>query len=269
MLQLEMVIRSAKHLLNRSLHHHPSHDHPALVAHFLNCLVGHAFNASPTPLPPPLTDGAVTKRSWTSLTPESLRADLVHDVESRFRYTLPAGLLEKRVIEVRNKVLRELCLRVGVQLLAREYMFDAPLASPSAEAAKTEPASVTPAQASTTTSSKKKSKKPSAAARAAAEAAALANAPPTTFTHDDVLNLVPLVKAPLFKSQIAEESFNLGQRLLSEGQVGNGQEQLQESLALSEQVFGPVHPEMAAKYHNSAIREFYSAGMMLPVTHIR
>lgn len=266
-----MVIRAAKHSLNRLLRSSGTFDHPYIVSHFLNCLLGASLNASPVAETPFLPNQDIT-RSWTSLSPSSLRNELIKEIGSRFRYTLPENWIETEMLK--NKTARELCLRVGIQLVARAYSFES-----SSSAGSTETAQVSsnkrsqPQNTDATLASKKKNKKKSGKAAVNGVHDAKVELPTMTFTSDDVLNIMPVVKSTIFKvsllslplsralrfvlltfsylsqSTLVDERFAQGSRLLSDGYVEAGEQISNEALHLCEQVFGAVHPEAASKYH--------------------
>ncbi|KAM0793668.1 hypothetical protein ACM66B_001098 [Microbotryomycetes sp. NB124-2] len=246
-LQHEMVTRSSKHILNRLLKASELYDHPYVVAHFLNCLLGAEFQPSPVAETADLGIEVSVERQWTSLTPESLRSQIIAEAEARFRYTLPASILSEGLVH--RKVLRELCTRVGVQLVARKFEFAAKdgASAPASEHSEKKEQPVTVANNS---SSSKKKKGKAAKQDAAPKPVEL---PPTTFKADDVLNITPVVKASVSKSNLADESFDLAQRSFVQGAIELASEQAQDSLQLCEQVLGSVHPEASTKYHDLAI----------------
>ncbi|GAA5936176.1 hypothetical protein JCM10213_004702 [Rhodosporidiobolus nylandii] len=248
-LQSEMVIRAAKHALNRALRSASAYDHPFVVAHFFNCLLGASFNASPVAETASIPAGAEADRAWTELTPAALREELVKEIASRFQYTLPATWFDEEL--PKNKVARELSLRTGVQLLARKYNYGTGAADLSAtpEPAPS-PAAEEPAASS---SAPKKGKKGKKSAKAAASAEAKVELPPMTFSADDVLNIAPVVKASVHKSALVDDTFAHGQRAISEGQVEVGEAVVNDALHLCEQIYGAVHPEQAQKYHSLGI----------------
>ncbi|GAA5923672.1 translation initiation factor 3 subunit CLU1 [Sporobolomyces koalae] len=243
-LRSEMVIRAAKHILNGLLRSSGSFDHAYIVAHFLNCLLGSAFNPAPVAETPYLPSENVT-RAWTALTPPSLRAELIKEISSRFRYSLSEEWFDVEL--VKNKTARELCLRVGVQLVARAYNFGSSSAEVSTPAAEVAPK---PSPEESSSTKKKSNKKKSGKASANGADATKASLPAMSFTADDVLNIMPVVKSTAFKSALVEERFAQGQRALSEAYVEAGEQLTNEALSYCDQVFGTVHPEAASKCHS-------------------
>ncbi|GAA5919909.1 hypothetical protein JCM6882_005487 [Rhodosporidiobolus microsporus] len=248
----EMVIRAAKHVLNRLLRSASPYDHSFIVAHFFNCLLGASFNPSPVAETAFLPAGAESDRAWAQVTPASVRADLVKEIAARFGYELPAAWVDEEM--PKTKVARELALRVGAQLVARKYDFGTGVPDLSALAAPVSGTSSSAEEAAPAASSaaKNKKKKKSAKAAGAAEQPK-ADLPPMTFSADDVLNLGPVVKSTQHKSSLVDETFAHGQRAISEGQVELGEALVNDALQLCEQVFGAVHPEQAQKYHSLGI----------------
>ncbi|KAK4057736.1 Intracellular distribution of mitochondria [Microbotryomycetes sp. JL221] len=246
-IQLEMVIRSSKHILNSLLRSADSYDLPFVIAHFLNCLLGSSFQSKPVAEVPELgSDAPTLERNWTALTPESLRSQIVSESEARFRYTLPTTIFTNALVH--RKVLRELCTRVGVQLVARSYQFARAEAGESTEGDKKElPVAPTPV------ANGNKKKKGKAAKVAEAQTAKAVELPPMTFKADDVLNIAPVIKSGTAKSSLADESFELAQRSFNQGAIDLASEQAQDALQMCEQVLGSVHPEASLKYHDLAI----------------
>ncbi|GAA5879434.1 hypothetical protein JCM3774_005210, partial [Rhodotorula dairenensis] len=244
----EMVIRAAKHIINRHLRSAGPYDAAGIVSHLYNCLLGTAFNGSPVAETVELPSDPA--REWNSVTPASLRAEIVREVAARFRYTLPESWFEEHMLK--NKVLRELSLRVGVQLAARKYDFVA-AAGPDAAAA---PTGAQKQQVNGTAqpeveggaASSKKGKKGKKGKNAAAEPVK-PQGEPTTFNAVDVLNIAPVIKATQHKSALVDDMFIQGQRAIHENQAELGEALVNDALHLCEQIFGPVHPEAADKYH--------------------
>lgn len=181
-----MVARACKHLLNRLLRASLTCDHAALIAHFFNCLVGTGLEPSPSPELVDLPPGAVAAREWASLTPTSLRAQVVTEVESRFRYTIPASFFNSSSL-IPTRLVREVCMRVGVQLVLREYKFVGDGTATSTDEEKIEPAEVP------------KKKKKSSGKKGEREAAKADEQRTVTFRADDVLNTMPVIKASVHK----------------------------------------------------------------------
>ena len=118
----EMIARAAKHILNSLLRGLPGPLISFAVAHFLNCLLGAAHN----PTPKVVKDDALWKLyhdadfSFEALTVESLRATIQKEVARRFRYDLE----ENWVGQVKNlQLLREVALKLGLQLAIKDYEF--------------------------------------------------------------------------------------------------------------------------------------------------
>ncbi|KAF8458391.1 clustered mitochondria-domain-containing protein [Terfezia claveryi] len=240
----EMIARASKHMLNALLRNLPQPLAPYAVSHFLNCLIGTAYNADPKPekdqeLWELYHDADL---SFEKITPDALKSVLEKEVFRRFRYTLSEGWTN----EIKHQqLLREIALKLGLQFRIRKYQFQ-PLPEEGGAAAVPVP---TPTTNGTTGSKRKKSK----AATPAAAAEVAPPAPATTFVADDILNVVPLVKDASSRSQLAEEALEAGRISIIQDQKDLGQELLLESLSLHEQIYGVLHPEVARVYNTLAM----------------
>src|SRR5690606_28507967 len=129
-------------------------------------------------------------KAYESLTPETLQQQIKKDVLRRFRYELPEDWV-KQIKHIR--LLREISLKLGFQLVAREYNFATP--APVENKSDSESGDKQPTANGAPKSSKKKKTK--ATPPVVVEKAA----PSTTFTPADILNVVPIVKDASTKSQ--------------------------------------------------------------------
>lgn len=199
-LELEMVIRASKHILRRLIKAANAYDHPYIISHFFNCLLGTSFQPRPVAEVPELATGVNADRAWTALEPESLRDQIRAEAETRFRYSLPASVLEAGESLVPRKLLREISMRVGVQFIAREYKFSAGAngAAAATSEATSAPVSDEKKEVNGSASSSKKKKSGSKKAAAAAESRPV-NIPAQTFRPEDVLNIMPVVKTSVQK----------------------------------------------------------------------
>ncbi|EGD94938.1 hypothetical protein TESG_02436 [Trichophyton tonsurans CBS 112818] len=232
----DMVARSFKHIANRYLRNLPPPFATTCIAHLLNCLLGTEVNSKPRAeidesLRAIYPEGDF---SFEEVTPASLAADIEKQVKSRYRYTLEAswtGSLKH------FQVLRDISLKLGLQLVAKEYAF-------SKSQVKEQSPAGNGAHSDSQDEKKKKKKKGSSAA-----AATPAPAPALTFVPDDIVNIVPIVKDASPRSALAEEAFEAGRISLMQNQKELGQELILESLSLHEQIYGILHPEVAKLYH--------------------
>lgn len=258
----EMISRAFKHVSAKYLRYLPLLLSSACISHLLNCLLGAGLNAKPT------ADVDRSIRSlysdadlaFESVTPESLRADVESEIVRRFRFTLPANWHT----EMRNhlQLLREVSLKLGIQVLSSKFAFTAEQAAAAAAAATTTEngqngtangAHATNVGAANGEGSKNKKKKKAARdgspSSIDSEARAAAARPAHTFSADDIVNVVPVVKDSAPRGSLAEEALEAGKISLSQGQKKIGQELLLESLSLHEQIYGILHPEVAHAYH--------------------
>ena len=236
----EMVTRAFKHILNRYLRHLPSIFAPSCISHLLNCLLGSSFNSSPNAeldedLRALYDQGDF---AFQKVTPDTLRSDVMRQVGMRYHFSLGKDW-EKSLKH--SQILREISLRMGLQLLARQYAFhhEEPDKSPISETNGALVNGVHPPEV------KKKKKK-------AADNSPINGKPfklSTTFVPDDILNIIPVVKDAASKSALADEALEAGRIALAQGQKQLGQELVLESLSLHEQIYGILHPEVAKMYH--------------------
>ncbi|THX10750.1 putative eukaryotic translation initiation factor 3 subunit CLU1/TIF31 [Aureobasidium pullulans] len=236
----EMIARAFKHTSSKYLRYQSPPFVQACIAHLLNCLLGAELNAKPTAE----TDASLKSLypeedfSYEAATPESTKSDIIAEIKKRYRFDLGDAWVQpgKQV-----QLLREVCLKQGLQLQAKQYGFtkdDAPAPAPVQ----------TPAPATNGTSGGKKKKNKANAERSPAPVAAT-SAPSQTFHPDDVLNVVPIIKDAAPRSVLAEEALEAGRISLSQEQKELGQELLLESLSLHEQIYGILHPEVARVYY--------------------
>jgi protein TIF31 len=241
----EMIARGFKHFANAKLRNVAAPFSAACVAHLLNCLLGAEANAKPVAESDEeikqMISTAEDDFSFEKLTPESLKKEIVAQIALRYRYNLNKAY---SWVEPGKELqlLREVSLKLGLQLQSRQYAFTKEALTNGAPAQ-------TPAAPQTnghSTSSKKKKNKTVTPPRADSPAV---NVPSQTFHADDILNIVPVVKEASPKSLLAEEALEAGRMSVAQDQKELGQELLLESLQLHEQIYGVLHPEVARAYH--------------------
>ncbi|KAK5173839.1 Intracellular distribution of mitochondria [Saxophila tyrrhenica] len=250
----EMVSRVFKHFANAQLKELPACFAQYCISHLLNCLLGAGLNGNPQyevddELKAMYPD---TEFSFGKVTPQSLAAEVRRQVELRYRIQLEGDLVPAgRELQM----LREVCMKLGLQLEAKEYRFTkeqlAPQ-QPNGLATKASSDSLTVPQTngahppSEGGKKKKKNKADHSPNRAASASPTL---PPTTFHPDNILNIVPVFKDAAPRSVLAEEALDAGRMSLQQDQKELGQELLLESLSLHEQIYGILHPEVARVYY--------------------
>ncbi|OAA54418.1 GSKIP/TIF31 domain protein [Cordyceps fumosorosea ARSEF 2679] len=238
----DMVARAFKHVSATYLRALPLAFTPACIAHLFNCLLGHKVN------PKPRSDVDAQLRSlykdtdfsFEDVTPESLRRDMEQEIMKRYRYELESQWVETlRPIQL----LREISLKLGLQIEAKEYVFEDSTLSSGATNGTNEPAQVN----SQTQGDSKKSKKK----KGIRDGSPAASQPPvSTFSPDDIVDIVPIVKHSCPRSALAEEALEAGRISILQNQKKLGQELLLESLSLHEQIYGILHPEVARVYNS-------------------
>ncbi|KAL1985494.1 hypothetical protein VTN96DRAFT_7824 [Rasamsonia emersonii] len=238
----EMIARAFKHIANRYLRHLPHPFAASCISHLLNCLLGTEVN----PKPQPDIDESLraiypeSDFSFETVDPETLRAEIEKQVKIRYRFTLDSDWSSS----LRHlQLLRDIAIKLGLQLGAREFVFKPQTPEPSA----TE--NGVNGTGHEETSKKKKRKAGEKAGDNASPTRTAAAKPATTFVPDDIVNIVPLVKDAAPRSALAEEALEAGRISLMQNQKQLGQELILESLSLHEQIYGILHPEVAKLYH--------------------
>ncbi|PHH77044.1 hypothetical protein CDD80_982 [Ophiocordyceps camponoti-rufipedis] len=243
----DMVARAFKHVAAAYLRSVPVSLTPACVSHLLNCLLGHDLN------PKPCADVDESLRqlypdadlSFEHVTPEDVRAAIERQILQRYRYTLnPAWYLNMRSIQL----LREICLRLGLQIYAKDYVFE------SSDKARSSAIGEEPSQSTEHINggTKRKKKKTRDGSPSSMESTTANH----TFSPDDIADVIPLIKHSSPRSALAEEALEAGRLSILQNQKKLGQELLLESLSLHEQIYGILHPEVA-KVYNSLSMLYY------------
>jgi len=244
----EMISRGFKHVATKFLRGLSSPFAHSCVAHLLNCMLGTGVNAKPTPEVEdslkhlyPEDDFAFEKA-----TPESVQQAVMTQVKMRYRYDLG----EQWITPGRERqMLREICLKLGFQLEAKEYQFTKETATNGVNGHASSEAAPAPAATNGTSSSGKNKKKNKKDKEEQSPARAATPVTLQTFHTDDVLNVIPIVKEAAPRSVLAEEALEAGRISIAQDQKELGQELLLESLSLHEQIYGILHPEVARVYY--------------------
>ncbi|CCD49620.1 hypothetical protein ACHAPC_005998 [Botrytis cinerea] len=245
----EMVSRAFKHVAGNYLRYLPIPLTSSCIAHLLNCLLGTDLNAAPKPD----VDEAIAALypeadlKFKEVTPESLKQEIEGQVLRRFRYTLDstwtAGIKHLQL-------LREVSLKLGIQLEMKPYHFTKQSQTESVAAPPATNGEATKEAAPTGKSTNGKKKKKNAREASPAAVVSANAASPVTFNPDDILNTVPVIKEASPRSSLAEEALEAGRISLLQDQKKLGQELLLESLSLHEQIYGILHPEVARVYNS-------------------
>ncbi|MBE7180242.1 MAG: DUF727 domain-containing protein [Terriglobus roseus] len=188
----EMVSRSFKHIVNGRLRHLPPAAAAGCVAHLLNCLLGSDLNKQPEAETDESTRSLYSDADfgYEQVTPESLRQDMVHQIQMRYRYAYEGDLApEGRYLQLA----REVALKLGVQLEAREYSF-APKAHVNGVNGVNGHAPAGEAHVNGTAKKSSKKKKKGSDSGSPQRSAASVSAQNLTFHPSDVLNMAPVVK---------------------------------------------------------------------------
>lgn len=254
----DMIARAFKHVTNKYLRELPNVFTTTCIAHLLNCLLGTEVNADPTvSLDEDLKDlYPEADYGFTKVTPSTLRKDIEVQVRLRYRHDLKASW-ESNIKHL--QLMRDIALKLGLQLIAKNYQFKKTSAPVTNGIAADVPPNQTPesvpngninGHAVNGTHGKKKRK---GRDHSPAVSSTSPSRPESTFSPDDITNLLPVVKDACPKSILAEEALEAGRISIMQNQREIGQELLLQSMSLHEQVYGMVHPEVARVYHQLAM----------------
>jgi protein TIF31 len=245
----EMVARAFKHISNRYLRHLPTVFATCCLSHLLNCLLGMSINKDPRPdLDEELEDiYHESDFSFAKVNPSTLKADVEKQVSMRYRYRLTS----EWVSDLKPlQMLREISLKLGLQLAAKNYIFFQEESKADDQSAMTNGANHVNGHNSEEQRKKKKKGGDHALTNG------VASKPSTTFAPDDILNITSLVKDAAPRSALAEEALEAGRISLQQNHKQLGQELILESLSLHEQIYGILHPEVAKMYHQLSMIYF-------------
>ena len=241
----DMIARAFKHVSATYLRALPVPFTASCLSHLLNCLLGYELNANPSAQVDDCFRSLYTDADLTfeKVTVSSLRASIEEQVLTRFKHQLEPDWFE----HIRKlQLLREVCLKTGAQLQAKDYAFTT-MTKPNSEPTKDSTITDKNGQASADSKDKKKKKKTREASPVSVKDAVTGN---LTFIPDDVVDIVPLIKNSTPRSTLAEEALEAGRISIVQNQKKLGQELLLESLSLHEQIYGILHPEVARVYNS-------------------
>jgi len=244
----EMISRCFKHVAGKYLRYLPMPFTGACIAHLLNCMLGTGLNPNPVA---EIDDHLKTlypdaDLAFKDVTPEYLRNEIESQVFRRYRFTLEDSWSSSiKPLQL----LREVSLKLGLQIESKDYRFADQSFLPNGIDSATASNGTKDGLVNVHGSSNKKKKKITRDGSPASSTASSQASLPTTFTSDDILNIVPIIKEASPKSALAEEALEAGRISIMQGQKKLGQELLLESLSLHEQIYGILHPEVARVYN--------------------
>lgn len=246
----EIISRAFKHAVGKYLRYLPIPLTSACIAHLLNCLLGSGFNGKPTADIDESMKALYPEAdlAFANVTPETLRQEIEVEALRRFKFTLESDWHT----QIKHlQLLREISLKLGLQLQAKDFQFTSDSSASTA---------VTTNGVNGHAPKEGKSSKKKRKARDGSPASvASSTGTPCTFTPDDVVNVVPIIKDSAPKSAISEEALEGGRHSIMQGNRKIGQELLLESLTLHEQIYGILHPEVARTY-SSLAQIYYQLG---------
>ncbi|KAI1004915.1 Clustered mitochondria [Podosphaera aphanis] len=233
----EMISRAFKHVASKYLKYLPVPLTASCISHLLNCLLGTALNPNPSAVIDEKMASLYrdTELEFRKVTPLSLAEEIELQITKRYQYIMEENWMSKIK---RLQMLREICLKLGLQLEARNYIF-----SSSETTTPKSPNNPSNKIIEKPSSSKKKNKKSSSRPLSPGIES------PNTFAPDDIVNIVPIIKEASPRSSLAEEALEAGRISMIQNQKKLGQELLLESLSLHEQIYGIIHPEVARVYN--------------------
>ena len=249
----EMIARAFKHLADQYLRKLPMVFATTCLAHLLNCLLGTGLNRSPKAhLDDDLQDlYKDADYAFTEVSAESLRHDIEAQIKLRYCHVLGADWAN----HVKHlQLLRSVALKLGLQLVAKDYHFKAETYVSTADAKTLTNGGAAHLETNehAHTNGKKKKKSGGRASPTNTNGSDMPSQP-LTFSAEDIANLVPVIKDACPKSVLAEEALEAGKISMMQNQKEIGQELLLESLTLHEQIYGILHPEVARVYHQLAM----------------
>lgn len=188
----EMISRAFKHAAIQHLRFLPATFAGACIAHLLNCLLGDVLNQRPVAevdeaLKSLYPDAEIR---YPQLTPDSFQTEVSQQVLLRFRYNLDKEWVSK-IKHV--QLLREIALKLGLQLEAKQYNFgkSAPLKEAPVQSVNNEAKPPMSGRHSASNGKKKKRNGDHAVTSSAADDLRRST---HTFLPEDIINIVPVVK---------------------------------------------------------------------------
>ncbi|KAH3683550.1 hypothetical protein WICPIJ_005477 [Wickerhamomyces pijperi] len=237
LLKQEMVARASKHVLRQFAEELPSELVPHLVSHFHNALLGYKIDSKPEAVIPHKDLYSQYDLQFTKETAESIRALVSAQVQRRFRHTLSENWIESLPAK---SLQREIAIKFGIQWELREYFL-------TAEAREQFEKENAP-----------KKKKKNTKSQSPEPTTSAAEAKVYSYSAKDV-TMIPVVKTTSVRSTTAEQIFETGRaQVTSEDETlhEEGFSLLSDAIAVYEQVYGAVHPEVQRAY--SIMAQLYS-----------
>ncbi|XP_072445953.1 clustered mitochondria protein homolog isoform X2 [Chiloscyllium punctatum] len=135
----ELITRSAKHIFKIYLQGVELSGLSVAISHFLNCFL----SSFPNPIAHLPTDELVSKKkrnkrkprhlgnvdntTWASTTPQELWKNISNETKSYFGFSIDCESVDQAVEKYglqKISLLREICVKSGIQILLKEYNFD-------------------------------------------------------------------------------------------------------------------------------------------------
>lgn len=240
----EMISRATKHFLRKTLESVPLPLAPYVISHVHNCLLVSKVN--PDPEAPKLNSllADIYKHVDLSILEQdskSITDSISKEVYIRFRYTLPKNWTD--IIKA-DQLMRSIALKFGIQWRQRGYAFTKEELDARIEQQKNAASAATSISAQNgkyeDKHSRRKGRKSSPKADVPTEIPVVS----TTFTPEDIVCIVPVVKNSIFESTSVPDAWEAGVLKLSsqdESQVQEGSIFINQAVQFCERLYGPVH----------------------------
>lgn len=230
----EMIVRGVKHVLRKESQQVPYLLKPYFIAHIHNCLLGSKVEPSPEVQINSEIKALFLKDEldFTNLDSKKVKQLVEREVYSRFRFKLP----ETWIVDLNSScVLREIALKFGIQWKAQQYYFEK------------EAFDAAYKQADIFQEVAVKGKKKKTNALASTQVVRK-----TTFTMDDIVSLVPVVKDSSYRCSLVDEVFETARQQILLGDKQVGLDLCSEFISFYQQIYGGVHVETADAYASLA-----------------
>lgn len=227
----EMVARATKHFLRKETAPIPIPLAPYVISHVHNCLLASTVNANPES--PKLNETLSSIYSDVDLSilekdSKSVIESITKEVYVRFRYTLPENWTESVKIFT---LWKSIALKFGIQWKKRDYAF-------TKEALESQIANSSTKKHDDKHPGKKNKKSASAPVQETETSVT------TTFTPEDIVCVVPLVKNSVYEATSISDAWDNGMMKLSSSELEERKEgsiYANQSVQFCERLYGPVH----------------------------
>ncbi|PVU88341.1 hypothetical protein BB559_005618 [Furculomyces boomerangus] len=207
----EMVTRSIKHIIRSFFKNTLREFHPSIFALVINSLFDADISSEEfTETKNQLFSNELLVNGDDDSISNQILTLIKDNVFMRYRYELPENWTETYIDSYKRILLREICIKCGVQILLRNY--------------------------EVLLSNKKSTK------------SVVQNGPLSYFSSDDVLNFTPIIKVAGTPVPLPSETLDFGRSMIADGKKEIGLSLLHNLCLLHEQKCGNLHPSTARCY---------------------